>query len=97
MIRIVGRATPSRALIVSIVALFLFVTLLFAGNGKVAGRIVDAETGEPLVGANVVITHMILGDGQEVALDHPSARRPIATVTTSSSMCLPASMSCAQV
>ncbi|MFH1214407.1 MAG: TonB-dependent receptor, partial [Candidatus Neomarinimicrobiota bacterium] len=32
-----------------------FSTLLFASGGKISGRIIDATTGEPLPGANVII------------------------------------------
>jgi TonB dependent receptor-like, beta-barrel/Carboxypeptidase regulatory-like domain/TonB-dependent Receptor Plug Domain len=39
-----------------------------AGNGKIAGRVVDAETREPLPGVNVVLTHTILPDGTESPL-----------------------------
>ena len=71
MIQIAGRAISSRTVLLSIVLLFVFVNLLLAANGKITGRVVDAETGEPLVGANIVITHVIVGDGREIALDHP--------------------------
>jgi len=71
MIQIVGRAISPRAALICAVALFRFVTRLIAGNGKITGRVVDAETGEPLIGANIVITHVIVGDGQEIPLDRP--------------------------
>ena len=47
-------------------ALILLFSLLFTvsaqvGTGKLAGKITDAETGEPLIGANVVIKNTTLG------------------------------------
>jgi outer membrane receptor for ferrienterochelin and colicin len=47
-------------------ALILLFSLLFTvsaqvGTGKLAGKITDAETGEPLIGANVVILNTTLG------------------------------------
>ncbi len=47
-------------------ALILLLSLLFTvsaqvGTGKLAGKITDAETGEPLIGANVVILNTTLG------------------------------------
>ncbi len=49
-------------------SIFLFISVLLSstlfaqvGTGKLAGRVVDAETGEPLIGANVVILNTSLG------------------------------------
>ncbi|NOX64432.1 MAG: TonB-dependent receptor plug domain-containing protein [Chlorobi bacterium] len=49
-------------------SIFLFITVLVSstlfaqvGTGKLAGRVVDADTGEPLIGANVVILNTSLG------------------------------------
>ena len=40
----------------------LFYSLVFAGNtGKIAGIVLDAQTGEPLVGANVIVKGTRLG------------------------------------
>ncbi len=46
------------------IVLFLFLPtfILFAGEtGKIAGKVVDKESGEPLVGANIQISGTILG------------------------------------
>jgi len=44
---------------------------LFAGEtGKIAGKVVDAQTGNPLVGANVIISANWIDD-KEIALDIP--------------------------
>ncbi|MFH0989970.1 MAG: TonB-dependent receptor [bacterium] len=55
----------------SIALALLLAEQLFAGNGKITGRVIDKESREPLIGANVVITHSILSDGSEVPLDRP--------------------------
>jgi outer membrane receptor protein involved in Fe transport len=42
-------------------------TILFAGTtGKIAGRIIDAETKEPLIGANVVVQGLPIGATTDV-------------------------------
>ncbi|MGE5410237.1 MAG: carboxypeptidase-like regulatory domain-containing protein [Clostridiales bacterium] len=43
---------------------------LYAGGGKLTGKVVDKKTGEPLGFANVVITHVIQ-NGKEVRLSMP--------------------------
>jgi hypothetical protein len=43
----------------------------FGANGKISGRVVDRETREPIPGANVMITHLILSDGREAPFDRP--------------------------
>lgn len=42
-----------------------------AGNSKVAGRVLEKQTGEPLAGANVILTHKVLREGTAVLLDRP--------------------------
>ncbi len=44
---------------------------IFAGNGKISGRVIDAATNEPLISANVVVTHSILSNGVRVPVDPP--------------------------
>ncbi len=57
--------------------LFLFVSIIlsacfhfaYAGEtGKIAGKVIDKQTGEPLIGANVIITARIV-DGAEQSLN----------------------------
>lgn len=43
----------------------------WAGNSKIAGRVLAKQTGEPLAGANVVLTHRVIGGGTVVPLDRP--------------------------
>jgi len=41
--------------------------ILFAGNtGKIAGRVTDAQTGEPIVGVNVIIEGTYLGAATDI-------------------------------
>jgi outer membrane receptor protein involved in Fe transport len=54
-----------------IIMLMLGVTMVFAGQtGKIAGQVIDKDTGEPLIGANVVITGKWEGE-EEVPLEQP--------------------------
>jgi len=47
--------------------IMIFATMLFAGNtGKIAGRITDATTGEPLIGANIIVTGTSLGSATDL-------------------------------
>ena len=51
-------------------ALFQF-TFVFAGEtGKIAGSVIDKQTGAPLAGANVVVISVWQGD-REIAMDRP--------------------------
>ena len=60
-----------------IIFLFIFSSVVFAGTtGKIAGRVVDANTGEPLVGANILVKDSFLGastdlDGYYAILNVP--------------------------
>lgn len=59
----------------------LFLTILFltlfgisdalGGNGKISGRVIDNATNEPLISANVIVTHSILPNGVRVPVDPP--------------------------
>ena len=60
--------TVTGRLLLTVLSLTVFATLLNASSGKLTGRVTDGETGEPLPGANVLITHSILPDGSEVPL-----------------------------
>lgn len=53
----------------SLFLVFYFISAyLFAGNGKLTGRVAEESTGEPLPFANVRISHIILDDGEEVTI-----------------------------
>ena len=52
--------------ILKTITLIVFISLIstqnFAGTtGKIAGKIIDAATGEPLIGANIIIMGTTLG------------------------------------
>ena len=55
-----------------ILSLFLFLIIfisntLFAGTtGKIAGRIIDKETGEPLPGVNIIVKETTLGSTTDI-------------------------------
>jgi len=64
----------ARALSTGIIATVVLLCSLppaFAGNGKITGRVVAKQTGDPLPGTNVVVTHKVLSGGTEVRLDRP--------------------------
>ncbi len=44
-----------------LVLLFLIPGMMFAQNGKLAGTVTDAETGEPLPGANIILVNTSMG------------------------------------
>lgn len=50
---------------------FLIPSLLLGANGKVSGRVIETGSGEPLLSANVVITHILMANGQESGLSQP--------------------------
>lgn len=53
-------------MIIMMVGSFCFFTHAFCGNGKISGRVIDAETNEPLIGANVIITGTSLGAATDI-------------------------------
>jgi outer membrane receptor protein involved in Fe transport len=54
-------------LIFVLMGILLFTNGLFAGTtGKIAGYITDAETGGPIVGANVIVEGTVLGNATDV-------------------------------
>jgi hypothetical protein len=56
--------------IYTLLLILLLYNLLFAAAGKITGKITDAETGEPLIGVNVLITHTIIANDDEVPVDN---------------------------
>ena len=49
------------------ISLFLFPTLLFAGQtGKISGTILDRDTGEPVIGANVILENTFFGAAADI-------------------------------
>lgn len=46
---------------------FLIPAVVLGGNtGKIAGRVTDAQTGEPIVGANIIIEGTYLGAASDL-------------------------------
>ncbi|MFQ5797948.1 MAG: TonB-dependent receptor domain-containing protein [Bacteroidota bacterium] len=65
-----------RMLISAFLIALLAPTLVFAQNGKIRGTVTDSETGEELIGANVLIEGTVLGaatdiNGEYVVLNVP--------------------------
>ncbi len=49
----------------------LFISVSFAGQtGKVAGRVIDSETGEPVIGANIIVEGTYLGAAADIDGDY---------------------------
>ncbi len=60
----------------SLLFLFFSFNIAFAQTGKISGKVTDLETGEPLIGANVIINGTSLGaatnvDGEYIILNIP--------------------------
>lgn len=56
-----------RKFISTIFILIIFIIDLYAGTtGKIAGRVIDANTGEPLIGVNVVISGTSMGAATDI-------------------------------
>lgn len=60
------------------IAVFLMVSSAFAqiGTGRIAGKIIDTETGEPIIGANLILINTSLGaasniDGEYFVINIP--------------------------
>ena len=52
---------------VTLLILSCFTSIVMAGTtGKISGRIIDGESGEPLPGANVVIENSTMGAATDV-------------------------------
>ncbi len=63
--------TYRRSFFAAAINLFFFASTMFAGNGKITGKVFDTETHEPLPGVNVIISSVMLSDGSFVKPDHP--------------------------
>ncbi|RMH89552.1 MAG: TonB-dependent receptor [Calditrichaeota bacterium] len=54
---------------------------LWAGNGKIAGKITDKESGEPLIGANVTLQGTVLGAATDMNGEYVIENVPPGTYT----------------
>lgn len=53
--------------VITVICSTLFQIDLFAGvTGKIAGKVTDAETGEPLIGINVIIDGTTIGAATDI-------------------------------
>ncbi|MCX6141638.1 MAG: carboxypeptidase-like regulatory domain-containing protein, partial [Ignavibacteriales bacterium] len=59
-----------RKLLLTLTALLILPALLQAQTGKVRGKVTDKETGEPLIGANVVVVGTSLGAATNIDGDY---------------------------
>ncbi len=57
---------PVRGLLLALLGLFLFSTATYAQQGTISGVLVDAETGETLIGANVVAKGSAIGASTDI-------------------------------
>lgn len=71
-----------RRFVYVLISLFSFSAVLFAGTtGKIAGHVIDANTKEPLIGANVIIEGTLLGGSTDADGDYYIINIPIGTYT----------------
>jgi len=66
--------------------LFAGISLIFAQTGKIAGKVVDKETGEPLAGANVLILGTTLGAAADIEGDYYIINVPAGNYTVEATM-----------
>ncbi len=56
-----------RVLLISLLSIFLLQGVVLAGTtGKIAGKVIDAESGEPLIGANLIIVELSTGAASDI-------------------------------
>jgi len=73
--------------LLGLLVLFVFHQATFAGTtGKISGKIVDAETGVPLPGANVVIKGTLMGGATDLDGDYFIINVPPGNYTLTASM-----------
>lgn len=59
----------TKVLLMLFVTIFFCISNIYAGEtGKLAGKVIDKETGEPLIGANIVVVSKLI-EGKEIKLD----------------------------
>ncbi len=60
-----------RVLLISLLSIFLLQSVVLAGTtGKIAGKVIDAESGEPLIGANLIIVELSTGAATDIEGDY---------------------------
>lgn len=67
--------------------LLFFASIIYAGEtGKLAGKVTDAQTGEPLVGANIIIDGTTMGAASDLDGDYYIINVPPGTYSVTASM-----------
>jgi outer membrane receptor for ferrienterochelin and colicin len=57
--------------LISLLSIFFLHNVVLAGtSGKIAGKVIDSETGEPLSGANIVILETLMGAAADIDGDY---------------------------
>ena len=57
--------------LISLLSIFFMQNAVLAGtSGKIAGKVIDSETGEPLSGANIVILGTLMGAAADIDGDY---------------------------
>ena len=62
--------------LISVLLLFGMASFLIAQNGSISGRVTDADTGDPLVGANVIIVGTNLGAATDINGEYSISKVP---------------------
>ncbi len=69
------------------ISLFIFSSnLIFSQTGKLVGKVVDAKTGEPLIGVNVILKGTTLGAATDINGNYIILRIPPATYNVRASL-----------
>ncbi len=75
----------SRKLLFAFTLLLLIPAIMFAQDGKLRGKVTDSESGEPLIGANVVIEGTNLGASTDINGEYVILSIPPGTYTVRAS------------
>jgi len=76
-----------KRLLLVIIFPFLLATSLYAGTtGKIAGKVVDAKTGDPLPGVNIIVMGTTLGAATNLKGEYVILRVPPGTYSVKASM-----------
>ncbi|MBM3313906.1 hypothetical protein FJY70_04880, partial [candidate division WOR-3 bacterium] len=76
----IGRVGPIGLILASTVAI-----ALAAETGRIRGRVTDAKTGEPLIGANVMVVGVSLGAATDATGEYLITNVPVGTLTLTAS------------
>jgi len=74
-----------RKLLTTFISLFLLPVLLLAQDGKLRGKVTDKESGEPLIGANVLVEGTNLGASTDINGEYTILSVPAGTYSLKAS------------